>query len=223
MILLSCKDAAFSREGQVRIAGLNFALTSGMLVCVTGENGAGKTTLLNGILGLLPPSAGSITLAPELGSGSIGYVPQHSTAQQALPASVGEIVLSGRLGLHPRFPFYSVTDRAAAHKQLEALGLAALAKRSFAVLSGGQQRRVLLARALCAAGRLLLLDEPLAGLDAASCEQFWAILAQYTAQGGAVLMVTHDLAGAAAHADAILRLKGGKQFSFTLSEKGGAV
>lgn len=216
--LIEAEGLALAREGRLLLQGLDFAVPAGKLLCITGENGAGKTTLLHALLGELPPAAGTLRRAPALARG-VGFLAQRRTAKQALPASVREVVLSGRPGSWLRLRGFAA-DKAAAAARMEQLGLAALANRSYAALSGGQQQRVLLARALCAAERMLVLDEPLAGLDEAGAAALWAVLAAYTQAGGAAVMVTHDRAGARAHADLLLHLAGGGQAYFGPAEEG---
>lgn len=208
MIWLECRDAALAREGRVLVSGLDFAVESGQLLCITGPNGAGKSTLLAGLLGTLPPVSG--TICRDAGLTGIGYVPQRDQARRDLPASVWEVVCSGRLSGRRPHLFASAADKAAVRARLEELDLLPLARRAFGALSGGQQRRVLLARALCAADQLLILDEPLNGLDAASAARLWAVLARYCAAGGAAVVVSHDLAGAGPDSR-LLVLENGRQ------------
>lgn len=210
MIYLTCKEAALARDGRVLVSGLNFSVESGRLLCITGPNGAGKSTLLAGLLGTLPPAGGSICRAAGLVG--IGYVPQRDGARRDLPASVWEVVHSGRLarsGGRLR-PFASAADKAAVQARLAELDLLPLARQPFGALSGGQQRRVLLARALCASDQLLLLDEPLNGLDAAAAARLWAVLDRYCAAGGAAVLVSHDLSGAGPDSR-LLVLENGRQ------------
>ena len=221
MIWIECSGAALARGDHTVLSGLDLTVESGQLLCITGENGAGKSTLLAGLLGFLQPVAGRISHSPALEG--VGYVPQLDQAKRDLPASVWEVVLSGRLARRGWHPFYSAADKAEARRQLAALDIAHLADQCFGALSGGQQRRVLLARALCAAGQLLILDEPHTGLDQAAGAQLWATLQAYCRAGGAAVVVTHDLDGARRHADRLLHLSGGTAAWHTLPEGGVSV
>ena len=157
-VLLDCKDLSFGYEGRTVLSGLNFSVKEGDTLCVVGENGSGKSTLLKGLLSLLPPAGGKLIKNSALGD--IGYLPQESPLQKDFPATVFEVVLSGRQNRRGFAPFYSKADKAAAMENLSLLDLAELKTSCFRELSGGQRRRVLLARSLCAAGKILLLDEP---------------------------------------------------------------
>ncbi|MDR2499928.1 MAG: metal ABC transporter ATP-binding protein [Treponema sp.] len=207
MTLLRCEDAAFGYEGKTAVRSLNFSVEAGDYIGVAGENGSGKSTLLRGLLGFLPPEAGRVSRA-GLGPLDTGYLPQEAAAGRDFPASVYEVVLSGRLGRLGFKPFYSPQDKKAAWENLERLGIAALSRRCFRELSGGQQRRALLARALCAAGKLLLLDEPVAGLDPLVQEEVYALLARINREEGmAIIMVSHEIAGVLRYANRMLHIQ----------------
>jgi zinc transport system ATP-binding protein len=193
--LLECKNAAFAYEGKTAVSGLNFQIARGDSLCVVGENGSGKSTLLQGLLRLLAPCEGAVCMGGGLKPGEIGSLPQQSenAARKDFPAGVQEVVLSGRLGARGLFPFYSKADKRSAEENMRRLGVFDLRKRSCGELSGGQLRRVLLARALCAAKTLLLLDEPTAGLDPEASREFYRLLEKINKETGvAVVMVSHD-------------------------------
>lgn len=208
MALLTCRDVAMSYEGREVLDGVSFSLERGDYLCIVGENGSGKSTLIKGILGLRPLSSGSIEFDDPALRHSIGYLPQQTAIQRAFPACVMEIVLSGclrRRGL----PFYTKADRAKALENLAKLGLQDFANRSYRELSGGQQQRVLLARALCAADGLLLLDEPVTGLDPLAQSQMYSLVRRLNReQQMTVIMVSHDIQFAVANANRILHLGG---------------
>ena len=197
MALITCKDVCLGYDGQAVLQDVNFEVCRGDLLCIVGENGSGKSTLIKGLLGLKAPLSGSITLGDGLKPTEIGYLPQQTELQRDFPASVMEVVLSGRLnGMHGR-PFYSKADRAAALENLERMGVEDLKNQSYQALSGGQQQRVLLARALCATKKLLLLDEPVTGLDPVATGELYNLIKLINLCNNiTVIMVTHDIEAA---------------------------
>ena len=195
-VLLSCENLSFGYEGRPALSNLDFAVEEGDKVCVVGENGSGKTTLLKGLLSLIPPMGGKLIKNPELAPGDIGYLPQENPRQKDFPAAVSEVVLSGRQNQRGLAPFYTKADRAAAEKSLSMLELTELKSCCFRELSGGQRRRVLLARSLCAAGKILLLDEPASGLDPIVQAGLYNVLEKINAELGiTIIMVSHDIEG----------------------------
>lgn len=209
MELISCKNLTIGYEGRKILSGIDFTVCKGDYLCVFGENGAGKTTLMKTILGLLPPLSGSITYGEDIMAkpGRIGYMPQQSLIQRDFPASVSEIVLSGNLGKMSRRPFYGPAERRRADAAMAKLGILSLKNRSYRELSGGQQQRVLLARALCAAEDLLLLDEPVAGLDPAATDELYRTLLSLNRDSDiTIIMITHDPEAALRCASHVLRL-----------------
>lgn len=203
---LRCEDLTLGYEGKEIVRGLSFSVSKGDYVCIVGENGSGKSTLVKVLLGLHAPLSGEVKKARELAHG-IGYLPQQTAVQRDFPASVEEIVLSGFAGRMGLRPFYTQRERERARANMERLGVASLAGRCYRELSGGQQQRVLLARALCATGELLLLDEPVAGLDPKATAELYAIIEELNRKDGiTVLMVSHDIATALTYADRILHI-----------------
>lgn len=218
MALITCQDVCLGYDGAAVLHDVNFEVCRGDLLCIVGENGSGKSTLIKGLLGLKAPLSGAITLGDGLKPTEIGYLPQQTELQRDFPASVMEVVLSGRLnGLHGRV-FYSRADRAAALENLERMGVDDLKNQSYQALSGGQQQRVLLARALCATKKLLLLDEPVTGLDpVATGELYNLIKLIHLCSGITVIMVTHDIEAALRYSTKVLHL-GKTQLFFGTTE-----
>ena len=204
-ILIECRDVSLGYEDRTVWEHLDFAVHSGDYLCIVGENGSGKSTLLKSLLGLLKPQSGTITMVSSLRSGAIGYLPQQTKAQKDFPATVSEVVLSGFLSAKRWRFFYSGTEKAQALMNMGKLGILELKDRCYRELSGGQQQRVLLARALCAAGELLILDEPVTGLDPAAAQDLYRTLHYLNkSEGIAIVMVTHDLQNALRYAGTIL-------------------
>lgn len=212
MALMTCKDLALGYQKTVLVQGLNLDVNRGDYWCVIGDNGVGKSTLLRTLLGLQPPLAGRITLGEGLRRRDLGYLPQQTAVQRDFPATVEEIVCSGcapRMGARP---FLSREERRRVRVNLERMGVAHLSKRSYRTLSGGQQQRVRLARALCGADTMLLLDEPVAGLDPEGTAEMYRLIHRLNREGMAILMVSHDLEGMGAYATHILHMKQTPEF-----------
>jgi len=216
MALIMCRNAAFAYEGNIVVQDLNFEVNSGDYLCIAGENGSGKTTLMKGLLGLIRPASGSIEMGDGLKSTEIGYLPQQHAAQKDFPASVYEVVLSGRLNTSRSFlsfPFYSGVDRRIARKNMDELGITPLKNKSFRELSGGQQQRVLLARALCATNKVLLLDEPVTGLDPlVTAELYQTVKSLRQELGITIIMISHDIRAAVEYCDHVLHLQNKQSF-----------
>ncbi|MCR5725166.1 MAG: ABC transporter ATP-binding protein [Treponema sp.] len=193
MVCLQCDNLTIGYEQPGIAQGISFSVNDGEYLCVLGENGAGKSTLIKTLVGLRKPLAGTITLKKGFSTAQIGYLPQQTRVQKDFPATVEEIVLSGcqsRLGFRP---FYRAAEKQQARAVMEKLSILPIAHRSFRELSGGQQQRVLLARAMCATESMLVLDEPVAGLDPKVTEELYASIAEYNRQGLTVIMITHDM------------------------------
>ena len=218
-ILLDCRDAGLGYEGKPVWEHLTFQVRSGDYLCIVGENGSGKSTLLKSLLGLLKPLSGEIVHADTLRGGSIGYLPQQTRAQKDFPATVTEVVRSGFIsGKGMRF-FYTAQEKSRALMNMGKLGVLELKDRCYRELSGGQQQRVLLARALCAAGELLILDEPVTGLDPAAAQELYRTLEYLNKQEGiAIVAVTHDIRSALRYADHILHAGHGTYFFGTAAD-----
>ncbi len=208
MAILKCDDVTMSYEGINVFEHLSFSLNKGEYLCVLGENGSGKSTLMKGLLGLMKPTKGKIEYSDGLVQKEIGYLPQQSAVQRDFPASVYEVVLSGTLNSRGLKPFYSKNEKQLANKNLERLSITHLKNKCYRELSGGQQQRVLLARALCATKSLLLLDEPVTGLDPLVSAEFYELIAELNRNDSiTVIMVTHDVEESVKFASHILHLE----------------
>lgn len=217
-MLLKCENLALSYDGAPVVENVDFKIDPGDYICIVGENGTGKSTLLKGILGLIPCEQGAVHFQ-NLCKTDIGYLPQQTSLQTEFPASVTEVVLSGFVAKRGLRPFYSRAQKAAAYKNMELLGIRNLQNACYRELSGGQRQRVLLARALCSAEKLLLLDEPVAGLDPLVTADFYACIEQINkTRGLAVVMVSHDIENAVKYASHILHLKKEQLFFGPVSE-----
>lgn len=206
--LIVCRDASLGYEGQSVLAHLDLTIRAGDYLCIVGDNGSGKSTLLRGLLGLLSPQSGEILRAPELRQGAVGYLPQQTRAQRDFPATVYEVVLSGCLNQKGLRFFYTAAQKSAALMNMGKLGILELKDQSYRDLSGGQQQRVLIARALCATEKLLILDEPITGLDPSSAQDFYQVVRHLNRdEGVAILMVSHDIQNMVHQAKKILHLK----------------
>ena len=171
-----------------------------------------KTTLMKGMLGLMPLKSGSIRFGEGVNVNQIGYLPQQTVVQRDFPASVFEVALSGclnRIGLRP---FYSAPEKRRTLRNLERLGIEHLKYKSYKSLSAGQQQRVLLARALCAAEKIVLLDEPATGLDPIVTGEFYRIVRELNQSGVTVIMISHDVKAAVEHANKILHIGSSAEF-----------
>ena len=203
---LTCQDLVLGYEGNTVVSGLSFTVDAGDYLCIVGENGSGKTTLMRTILKLGSLISGEIVSGDDLMANEIGYLPQQTLAQKDFPASVKEIVRSGFLNRSGLRPFYTKEEKKIAEDNMEKLGIADIAKRCYRELPGGQQQRVLLARALCATRKLLLLDEPAAGLDPIASAEMYALIEKLNGGGVTVIMISHDIAASLKYASHILHI-----------------
>lgn len=206
MALLTVKNLSVGYESRAVAENINFSVNEGDYLCIVGENGSGKTTLMKTLLNLMSPIGGSIERGDGLKQNEIGYLPQQTDVQKDFPASVKEIVLSGcqaRGGFHP---FYSKEDKERAKMNMERMGITDFTKRCYRELSGGQQQRVLLARALCASEKILLLDEPVAGLDPRVTQDLYQLIQKLNEEGLTIIMVSHDISAAVKYASHILHV-----------------
>ncbi len=213
MAQLSCQGVSLGYDGKEILSDLSFTVNEGDYLCIVGENGSGKSTLMKTILGLHSPMKGKIVTGDGLKQTEIGYLPQQTVVQKDFPASVREIVLSGcqaRCGLRP---VYSAEEKQLAAQAMEKMNIAHLSRRCYRELSGGQQQRVLLARALCATRKVLLLDEPVSGLDPKVTVEMYRLIHELNTKDGiTVIMISHDIAAAMRYATHILHI--GKRVFF---------
>lgn len=200
-VLLTLRDVSLDLAGRRILAGLSLDVHAGEFLGVIGPNGGGKTSLLRVMLGVLPPTSGRVEwLTAGHGHCAPGYVPQRSGADPSCPFSTREIVRQGARGALPLFGSQRRRVLARADDLLDRVGLAPRADAPFLHLSGGQQRRALLARALMNEPAALLLDEPTAGVDTEGQLQFCDLLREFSAQGMAIVLVSHDIPLVTTHA-----------------------
>jgi zinc transport system ATP-binding protein len=205
---LTCDKLTLGYDGKTVLSGLSFHVDAGDYWCIVGENGSGKSTLMKTLLGLKTPMTGQVTAGDGLKAGEIGYMPQQTAVQKDFPASVKEVVLSGCLNRRGLRPFYSFDEKMAVEENMDRLGISAIANKCYRELSGGQQQRALLARALCAAQKMLLLDEPASGLDPQASADMYELIAELNAEGITVIMISHDIAASIKYASHILHIGG---------------
>jgi len=205
---LTCQNLTLGYEGKTVVSGLSFIVNEGDYLCIVGENGSGKSTLMKTILKLKTPMSGQLVIGDGLTQNEIGYLPQQTVVQKDFPASVREVVRSGCLNRCGLRPFYSKAEKQMAEDNMEKLGIALLAGRCYRELSGGQQQRVLLARALCATRKILLLDEPVAGLDPKATAEMYALIKKLNDSGITIIMISHDIIASVKYASHILHIGG---------------
>lgn len=206
MAQLTCENVSLGYDNKTILSNLSFSVSSGDYLCIVGENGSGKSTLMRTMLGLQKPMSGEISLGDGLKKGEIGYLPQQTDVQKNFPASVKEIVLSGcqaRAGLRP---FYNNQEKEMAANAMKKMRIEEFSKRCYRELSGGQQQRVLLARALCATQKILLLDEPVSGLDPKVTAEMYELISGLNKEGITIIMISHDIDVAISEASHILHI-----------------
>ena len=207
MAQLICQNLSVGYDGKAVLQDLSFEVSAGDYLCIVGENGSGKSTLMKTILGLQNPIGGKVLTGDGLRKNEIGYLPQQTQVQKDFPASVREIVLSGCQGYCGIRPFYSKSEKRLAEENIKKMQIENLSKRCYRELSGGQQQRVLLARALCATRKILLLDEPVSGLDPKVSAQMYELIEKLNREDGiTVIMISHDIGAAIRYASHILHI-----------------
>ena len=218
MALITCRDLALGYESHVILEHLSFSVNAGNYLCIVGENGSGKTTLMRTMLGLQKPLDGAIAFGDGMRPNEVGYLPQQTAIQKDFPATVREIVLSGCQAHVGMRPFYNRAEKALAEENLARMGMEDYRRRCYRELSGGQQQRVLLARALCATRKLLLLDEPVSGLDPKVTAEMYALIERLNGEGVTIIMISHDIAAAVRYATHILHVGSGQTFFGTVDD-----
>ena len=219
MALVTLKDVTIAFEGVNAVENVSFRVDRGDYLVVIGENGSGKSTLMRAMLGLVHPQKGTISYGDGLKKNQIGYLPQQTAAQRDFPASVEEVVLSGCVNRLGTGFFFRHSQRQKAYEKMKMLDIFHLKDKSYRTLSGGQQQRALLARALCATDSLLILDEPVTGLDPSTTEELYALIHKLNRDYGvSVVMVSHDIRGATKHANRVLVVDKGISFWGSVEE-----
>lgn len=206
MALVTIQNLSLGYDSHAIVENLNFSVNAGEYLCIVGENGSGKTTLMKTLLHLQEPVGGQILIGDGLKKNEIGYLPQQTIVQKDFPASVGEIVLSGCQGRCGLRPFYNKAEKQMAETNMNRMGILPLKDRCYRELSGGQQQRVLLARALCATQKVLLLDEPVAGLDPKVTSEMYDLIENLNRDGITIIMISHDITAAIRYASHILHI-----------------
>ncbi len=205
MSLITIKNASIGYEGKTVLSDINLEINEKDYICIVGENGSGKTTLMKCLLGLIQPQSGVISYGDGLKQNEIGYLPQQTVLQKDFPASVSEVVMSGCLNKKHTL-FYSKKQKEFAAESMKKTGVYELRKKCFRELSGGQQQRAMLARALCATQKLLILDEPVTGLDPVASSDMYSLIKNLNKNGITIVMVSHDITAAVNNASKILHL-----------------
>ena len=216
MNVIEIKNLSFSYSGEKDVLkNINISIKEGEFVSIVGENGSGKSTLLKCILGLNKIQKGSIKINDR-----IGYLPQISEIQNNFPATIEEIVLSGTIPNNPLKIFYTKKDKEIAKEIMENLNLYEIRKKCFYELSGGQRQRVLIARALCSTEKILLLDEPVNGLDVKIVKKIYDLLFKLNKEKEiTIIMVSHDVDRAISYCDRVIEIEKGKIIKDALSKE----
>ena len=203
MKIVTCENLSLGYEGKNIVHNISFSINKGDYLCIVGENGSGKTTLMRGLLNLIKPYSGKITINDS----KIGYLPQQTSVQKDFPVTVIEVILSGCHWQNSWSPFYTKKDKLKVYEIAKKLEITEILKKSYQELSGGQQQRVLIARALCAAGNLLILDEPASGLDPIITNEIYELIDKLNKEDSmTVIMVSHDIKASVKYASHILHI-----------------
>lgn len=217
--LIKCSNISVSYDDVDVLKNISFSVCNNDYLCIVGANGSGKSTLIKCLLGIKKADNGDIIMNDGLKPTDIGYLPQQTVMQKGFPATVEEVVISGCLNSRGYRPFYSKKEKNMAHQNMERLGIADLKKRCYRDLSGGQQQRVLLARALCSAQKLILLDEPVTGLDPIAITEMYSLIKELNQKDGiSIIMVSHDIQNLLQHTKHVLHLTDDGAFYGTVDE-----
>ena len=204
MALIRLNNATVSYEGDLAAENVSFSVEKGDYLVILGENGSGKSTVMKAMLGLVKLKSGEVIHSDGLKKNGVGYLPQQTRIQRDFSASVEEVVQSGVVNRLGRRLFPGREEKQRAREQMERLEIWEMRKKPYRALSGGQQQRVLLARALCATDSLLLLDEPVTGLDPETTAEMYEIIRNINRQGVAIVTVSHDVGQALRDAKHVL-------------------
>ncbi len=219
MALITMKDVTIAFEGVTAVKNASFSVEKGDYLVILGENGSGKSTLVRAILGLVRPAKGQILYGDGLKRAQIGYLPQKSAAQRDFPASVEEVVRSGLVNRLGGRMWLGAQQKRRAAEKMRLMDVENMKNRPYRTLSGGQQQRVLLARALCATDSILLLDEPVTGLDPDATEEMYGVIRALNREHNtAIVMVSHDVNAALRDANKVLVMDHGVDFFGTVEK-----
>ncbi len=218
MKLIECSNLKIGYNNRV-LNTINLTINSSDFICIVGNNGTGKSTLIKTLLKLIPSLGGKILFDIEIKKSSIGYLTQDLQVKDNFPATVYEIVISGCIGKMGKKLFYTKKEKELALKYMEYLGITHLKNKPFKGLSGGEQQRTLIARALCSTDKLLFLDEPLQGLDMNAAKNLYNILSKINKEEDVtIVMITHNIDIAINHINKVIYLGHDETFIGTPSE-----
>ena len=207
MAMITLNNLTLKYDGNVVLQNVNFSVNEGDFICVVGENGTGKSTLIKSLVGLKSIDSGEV-IYENINRSDISYIAQQNNIKRNFPATVLEVVMQGLEGRKNLTPFYKKEEKALALNALKKLGIETVANKLINELSGGQQRRVLLARALISPKKLLIMDEPVASLDTAAAKEIYTITKNLCEnEKMAAIVVLHDLGNAIKYATKILWIK----------------
>lgn len=212
MSLIEFKDVSLGYNDNVIVNNLTFNVENGDYLYIVGKNGVGKSTLIKTLLGFVDVISGQIKFSKEFNKKQIGYLPQQAEIKKDFPATVKEIVQAGCINQSKYGPLYNKKSLNKVEGIMEKLGITDLSSKSFNTLSGGQRQKVLLARALCATGKILLLDEPITGLDPKASEQMYELIEKINREGKTIIMISHDMSNINQYASKILHLDSEKSY-----------
>ena len=208
MNLIKAKNLNVFYDNTHALKDVSFELDEGDFLCIVGENGSGKSTLVKTLLGLVKAKSGELVMQGQLKNDDFGYVPQVQPLQKDFPASVNEVVLSGCVNKHQFRPFYKKSQKRCAASNMGKLDILHMKNKAFRDLSGGQKQRALIARALCASNKILLLDEPTTGLDPEATERLYELIRKLNQEFGmTIIMITHDVKDGLFDANKVLHLR----------------